>query len=183
MEEVLFLVTRTLLPNQIAQNRELMRQLYTAKNRTGNRLTLRYDMLRSWKKGSHGHPLVVQSDPPCTAAYLQDHSPPMTDPQYPFRRPLMPNVITTLIVAPAGGYETKGSKERMKHHVTALDDVLLLSDEDVDAWDDIRLEMKICEAINQWMWLRDNNEKLEDMSLTGWEDLAGEDGAEWFAEY
>ncbi|KAF2626217.1 hypothetical protein BU25DRAFT_300987, partial [Macroventuria anomochaeta] len=48
LEEFLFLVTRTLLPEQIAENRLAMGRLYDRKKQLAIRLVLRYDMLREW---------------------------------------------------------------------------------------------------------------------------------------
>lgn len=85
--ELLFLVTRTLLPEQIVENRAALARLYETRKHTAIRFVLRYDMLREWSTGV--------------------------------------------------------------------------------------LNMKTCFALLHWQWLRQNNEKLGDMEVHGWEELEG----------
>ncbi|USP81672.1 hypothetical protein yc1106_08946 [Curvularia clavata] len=185
--ELLFLVTRTLLPEQIAENRAALERLYETRKTTAIRFLLRYDMLREWEMqpGSHRRdqpvavPAVesergVASSLWIPAAYAEKH---------PFRRPLMVNVISTLIAAPPGGYSTLGMRERMKHYVTDLDAYLMLRDEEVEKWSTGRLNVKTCFALLHWQWLRQNNERLEDMEVHGWEELEGKaEENEWIAD-
>ncbi|KAJ4371124.1 hypothetical protein N0V83_004340 [Neocucurbitaria cava] len=99
------------------------------------------------------------------------------------RRPLMPNILSTLIAAPPGGFTTLAVRERMKHHITDLDDYLLLSDEKVGGWSDVVLVGMTSQIVLQWQWLRQNNEILGDMEVGGWEELEGKaDECEWIAE-
>ncbi|KAG9189128.1 hypothetical protein G6011_05996 [Alternaria panax] len=190
LEELLFLLTRTLLPEQIVQNRNLMARLYNAKKQLAMRLMLRYDMLREWKMkaGTHhrGQAVTVASEPPLLKGV------PVPAPialsreikkKYPFRRPLLPNIIATIITAPSGGFSTHGVRERMKHHVTDLDAYLLLEDEEVARWGGMRLLVTLCQVILQWQWLRQNNAVLDEMEVHGWEELEGKaDDSEWIAE-
>ncbi|KAF1977436.1 hypothetical protein BU23DRAFT_410424, partial [Bimuria novae-zelandiae CBS 107.79] len=48
LEDLFFLVTRQLFPEQIAQNRGVMARLYEAKKSQSIRTILRYDMLLEW---------------------------------------------------------------------------------------------------------------------------------------
>ncbi|KAF1347463.1 hypothetical protein EJ07DRAFT_185233 [Lizonia empirigonia] len=66
LEDLLFLVTRTLLPEQIAENRAAMARLYHEKNHSSVRLVLRYDMLRHGSAGKRD--LSVASVPPTHVA-------------------------------------------------------------------------------------------------------------------
>jgi hypothetical protein len=203
-EDVLFLLTRTLLPEQILENRNLMARLYNAKKQLAMRLVLRYDMLRDWKMEAGTHhrdqAVAVASVPPppslskgrvAAAAAATPAPAPVTMGQrakkekekYPFRRPLLPNIIPTLIAAPTGGFTTHGVRERMKHHVTDLDSYLLLEDDEVGGWTGVKLLGKLCQVVLHWQWLRGNNEVLDGMEVKGWEDLEGKaDECEWIAE-
>ncbi|KAF1911460.1 hypothetical protein BDU57DRAFT_402030, partial [Ampelomyces quisqualis] len=49
IDEILFLVTRTLLPEQVKENRAAMGRMYERKKHLAIRVVLRYDMLREWK--------------------------------------------------------------------------------------------------------------------------------------
>ena len=211
ISELFFLVTRTLLPEQIAENRAALARLYDRKKQLAIRLLLRYDMLRERKveAGAYQHhyrdmPLAVASLPPpllrecdgitgtsATATATMATATAMAPPpipaaypdKYPFRRPLMPNIIATLIAAPRGGFTTHGVRERMKHHITELDGYLVLGDEQVEGWSIEKLKMKTCVALLYWQWLRRNNGVLEDMEVCGWEELEGRaDECEWFAD-
>jgi hypothetical protein len=172
LEELLFLVTRMLLPNQIAENRARMAALYERKKHLAIRMVLRYDMLREWKGES------VASLP---AAENNDKNGDTEMQTAEYTRPkLRPNIISTLIVAPAGGWSTHGVRERMKHHVTELDEYLLLSDEKVRGWSDQTLLCMASQIILQWQWLRANNVIFEEMEINGYEDLDGKaDECEW----
>ncbi|KAI4925234.1 hypothetical protein J4E85_007111 [Alternaria conjuncta] len=146
-EELLFLITRTLLPEAIVQNRALMARLYDRKKQLAMRLVLRYDMLREWKMehGATGRemPVAVASVPP------------------------------TGIPAP----------DPVPHHVTALDDYLLLTDEEVAGLSGIALLERVWQVLLHWQWLRQNNEVLEEMEVHGWEELEGKaDESEWIAD-
>lgn len=182
LEEILFLTTRTLFPEQIAENRSLTSRLYERKKQLAIRLILRYDMLREWKIDSSGHPMTVASLPPATT--------PAPSPEVDMsglylgsRRLLMPNIISTLIAALHGGWTTHAVRERMKHHVTDLDSYLLLSDEKVRRWSDQVLLGMTAQVVLQWQWLRQNNEILGEMEVMGYEELEGRaDECEWIAD-
>ncbi|XPS69628.1 hypothetical protein M3J09_001890 [Ascochyta lentis] len=145
LQDFLFLVTRTLLPEQIAENRAAMARLYDKKKQLAIRLVLRYDMLREWciGEGPVGRrDISVASLPPTDTAATSGE--PVggrgaigsaSGGGYG-RRPLMRNIWATLIAAPEGGFTTHGVRERMKHYVTPLDAYLLLSDEEVEGWSD-----------------------------------------------
>ena len=172
LEAILFLVTRKLLPEQIKENRDLMYRMYSAKRGSSLRITLRYDMHREWTKRSNAHHIVVESCPPSYPAHAPP--PPLLNAAYPDRPPLMPNIIPTLIVAPvAEGYPTKKLAEAMKHHGTELDRWLLLSDEEVEAWDARRLVLGAASAVIMWQWVREGTEMLGEMEVRGWGELEG----------
>ncbi|KAF1845002.1 uncharacterized protein K460DRAFT_405282 [Cucurbitaria berberidis CBS 394.84] len=186
LEELLFLVTRTLLPEQIAENRAAMARLYDRKKQLAIRLVLRYDMLREWKVDASYHPFPVPSLPPPpidpaaqpVSAMKIGHPPGCST-----RRPLMSNVIATLIAAPPGGFTTHGVRERMKHYITDLDDYLLLSDDKAAAWSDLVLIGMTSQIVLQWQWLRQNNEMLQEMEVQGWEELdCKADECDWIAD-
>ena len=151
LHSLVFLLTRSLLPNQIAQNRALLALLYERRKHLAIRFKLRYDMLCEW--GVDGV-VGVASVPPALVAedqqenghsVLQDtgivtegleeteleHATQEGEKQ---ERCLMPNIWSTHIAAPATGYSTHGVRERMKHHVTNLDAWLLLTDSQICAW-------------------------------------------------
>ncbi|KAF1935482.1 hypothetical protein EJ02DRAFT_302969, partial [Clathrospora elynae] len=186
VEELLFLVTRTLLPEQISENRGILGRLYDRKKQLAIRVVLRYDMLREWKmeQGTHHRDQAVAipslpptglEPPPPIAVERQD--------LFPHRRPLLPNIIPTIIAAPPGGFTTHGVRERMKHHVTDLDEYLLLKDEKVADWSDMMLVGMTSQVVLQWQWLRQNNEILQEMEVYGWEELDGlRDECEWIAD-
>jgi hypothetical protein len=183
LEEILFFTTRTLYPEQIAGNRSLTSRLYERKKQLAIRLILRYDMLREWKMDASGqHPVTVASlPPPATPAPSADID--MSGLQLGTRRPLLPNIIPTLIAAPNGGFTTHAVRERMKHHVTNLDSYLLLSDEEVAGWSDQTLLGIMAQVVLQWQWLRQNNEILTEMEVLGYEELEGKaDECEWIAD-
>jgi hypothetical protein len=170
VEELLFLVTRTLLPNQITENRARMGRLYERKKHLAIRLVLRYDMLREWK-GESMASLPAGKD--------QGMDIEMRSLNYT-RPALMPNVVATLIVAPVGGWSTYGVRERMKHHVTDLDGYLLLSDMEVRGWSDQTLLSMTSQIVLQWQWLRANNAIFEEMEVNAYEELEGKaDECEW----
>ncbi|PVI05110.1 hypothetical protein DM02DRAFT_505314, partial [Periconia macrospinosa] len=171
LEEFLFLITRTLLPEQIAENRMFMFNLYSLRRNNSTRLSLRYDMLRDWKKVSSSQWLVVDSKLP-EKSHFAPPPPPVPNPRYPNRRPLMPNVITTLI-APhiREGYITKKLADCMRHHVTELDNFLLLTDGTVEGWSTGMLLTKLGAAVSHWQWLRESNEVFEDMEVNGYPEL------------
>jgi hypothetical protein len=176
MDSFLFLVTRTLLPEQIAENRNLMARLYDRKKQLAIRLVLRYDMLREWKMDHTWHPMAVQSVAPSGIR------PPAPVPSTSHRA-LLPNIISTLIAAPPGGWTTHAVRERMKHHVTGLDAYLLLTDEKVGSWSDETVLNMASQIVLQWQWLRQNNEVLEEMEINGYEELEGKaDECEWIAD-
>ena len=176
LESFLFLVTRTLLPEQIAENRVLMDHLYDRKKQLAIRLVLRYDMLREWKMDHTWHPMAVASLPPANVRPPE----PISSSTH---RALMPNIVSTLIVAPVGGWTTHAVRERMKHHITALDTYLILTDGEVAGWSGDILVGMASQIALQWQWLRQNNEVLEEMEIFGWEDLEGRaDECEWIAD-
>jgi hypothetical protein len=177
LEEVLCLATRTLLPEQITENRSAMARLYDRKKQLAIRLTLRYDMLRTWKLDGAGHTMAIASLP-APAPEVQVDPEPIGP-----RRAFMPSIISTLIVAPDGGWTTHAVRERMKHHVTDLDTYLLLSDEKISSWSDQTLLSMTAQVLVQWQWLRQNNDTLGEMELFGYEELEGRaDECEWIAD-
>jgi hypothetical protein len=187
VEELLFLVTRTLLPEQIRQNRMLMARLYERKKQLAMRLVLRYDMLREWKmeQGTHhrDQAVAVASVPPMKGVSELPVVPVSSTDKFPYRRAKLPNIIATLVAAPVGGFTTFGVRERMKHHVTDLDEYLLLEDGEVAGWGGVTLVARVCQIVLHWQWLRQNNEMLDDMEVHGWEDLEGKaDESEWIAD-
>jgi hypothetical protein len=176
LEEFLFLVTRTLLPEQIAENRKLIYRMYDAKRNLSTRVVLRYDTMREWTKRDNSHHLLVDSRPP----YLPFPPPvPHYDPSYPRRRAFMPNILATLIAA-TDDYRTKKLGDCMRHHVTDLDQCLMLTNKVVEEWETVKLLMMIAQAVLHWQWLRENNEVMDDMNARKWEDLdAKADDNEW----
>jgi hypothetical protein len=187
LEELLCLVTRTLLPEQITENRSLMARLYERRKHLAIRLVLRYDMLREWKEGTSG---VASLPPPAASVSVSTardeeeveggHTQVQTQNQ---RRRLMPNIIPTLIAAPQGGWTTHAVRKRMKHHITELDEYLLLSDKEIATWSDRTLLGMASQITLQWQWLRGNNAVLEEMELGGYEELEGKAGeCEWIAD-
>jgi hypothetical protein len=186
VEELLFLLTRTLLPEQIAENRLIMGRLYDKKKHLAIRLILRYDMLREWKmeQGSHHRDRAIAV--PSLSPSGEPAPPPVTvlnAKTFPHRRPQLPNIIPTLIAAPPGGFTAQPVRERMKHHVTDLDTYLLLTDEVVAKWSDKTLKCMTSQVAIMWQWLRQNNAMLDDMETYGWEELDGKaDENEWIAE-
>ncbi|RAR07987.1 hypothetical protein DDE83_006232 [Stemphylium lycopersici] len=197
--ELFFLATRTLLPEQITENRSLLARLYDRKKQLAIRLLLRYDMLREWKmesgSGPRDTPVTVASlPPPPPPPATTSHQPPAAqtpvspssaayEAKYPHRRPLLPNILPTLIAAPPGGFTTHAVRERMRHHVTGLDDYLVLTDEDVEGWGEWLLRLKTSQVLLHWQWLRRNNAFLGDMEVSGWEELeARADECVWIAD-
>lgn len=196
LEEFVFLITRTLLPEQITENRAAMARLYDHKKQLAIRLVLRYDMLRERSLGNGPvgkRDISVASVPPPVntslnvTGKLANSSASKTGNvkarQEFKRRELMPNVWPTLIAAPPGGFTTYGVRERMKHYVTPLDDYLLLNDEEVSGWSDESLVVRASHMVLQWQWLRQNNETLQEMELDEWKELDGRaEECEWIAE-
>lgn len=201
LEEFLFLVTRTLLPEQIAENRASIGRLYNRKKHLAIRLVLRYDMIREWclGDGPQGRrDMSIPSVPPPSltqgsSAFGQPSGRPANGTQNgngygPIllghrRRELMPNIWPTLIAAPQGGYSTLGVRDRMKHYITGLDKYLLLTDEEVSEWEDKVLVAWASQIVLQWQWLCQSNQTLEDMEVVGWEELDGRaEECEWIAE-
>lgn len=182
IEELLFLVTRTLLPEQIAENRLAMGSMYDRRKHLAIRMVLRYDMLSAWNTDSSNHAMAVPSLPPGEFKALP--ALPSTNTNMPpNRRRLMPNVLSTLIAAPPGGFPTYGMRERMKHHITDMDSYLLLSNEKVEGWSTQVLVITTSQIILQWQWLRQNNEMLQDMEVHGWEELdCKADECEWISD-
>lgn len=180
LEEILFLVTRTLLPEQIAESRGLMARLYEVKKQLAIRLVLRYDMVQQWKMDGAWHAIGVASmEPPVGAMGDID----MGQLNLGQRRPLRRNVIPTLIAAPEGGWTTHAVRERMKHHVTDLDGYLILSDEVVAGWSDQVLLVMASQIVLQWQWVRDNNEILTEMEIMGYEEFEGRaDENDWIVD-
>ncbi|KAJ4399270.1 hypothetical protein N0V91_009553 [Didymella pomorum] len=195
LQELVFLITRTLLPEQIAENRAAMARLYDKKKQLAIRLVLRYDMLREWQLGEGpvgkrdlSVASVAPNDPGAAenGGAVQAVDVPINgvqgDEGYK-RRDLMSNIWPTLIAAPAGGFTTHGVRERMKHYVTHLDGYLLLTDAQVGNWGEQTLVIRASQMILQWQWLRQKNERLEEMEGNGWEELDGRaDECEWIAE-
>ncbi|KAJ8107944.1 hypothetical protein OPT61_g8515 [Boeremia exigua] len=196
LEEFVFLITRILLPEQIAENRLAMGRLYDRRKQLAIRLVLRYDMLREWSVGggtTGKREMSVASVPPLAASNANQSTIPALGntnnvgsraEEHRYRRTaLLPNVWPTLIAAPPGGYTTHGVRERMKHYVTPLDSYLLLSDEEVAGWNDKWLVVRASQIVLQWQWLRQKNETLDEMEKTEWEELDGRaEECEWIAE-
>lgn len=195
LQELVFLITRTLLPEQIAENRAAMARLYDKKKQLAIRLVLRYDMLREWQLGEGpvgkrdlSVASVAPNDPGAAenGGAVQAVDVPINGVQGDEghkRRDLMSNIWPTLIAAPAGGFTTHGVRERMKHYVTHLDGYLLLTDAQVGNWGEQTLVIRASQMILQWQWLRQKNERLEEMEGNGWEELDGRaDECEWIAE-
>jgi hypothetical protein len=183
LEGILCLVTRTLLPEQIAENRGLMARLYERRKHLAIRLVLRYDMLREWREGIGGVPSVP---PPAAVSTVQDEEARGQHPEIStpgLRRKLMPNIIPTLIAAPPGGWTTHAVRERMKHHITSLDNYVLLSDAEISSWSDRTLLGMASQITLQWQWLRGNNAVLEEMEVGNYEELEGRaEECEWIAD-
>lgn len=194
----MFLITRTLLPEQIVENRIAMARMYDKKKQLAIRLVLRYDMLREWMLGEGPvgkRDLSVASVPPSAPKItgsgdaveavdtpMQNQSGGQESEVYK-RKELMPNIWPTLIAAPVGGFSTYGVRERMKHYITHLDDYLLLTDERVASWSEQTLVIRVSQTVLQWQWLRQKNERLEEMENNAWEELDGRaDECEWIAE-
>ncbi|OAL06332.1 hypothetical protein IQ06DRAFT_362611 [Phaeosphaeriaceae sp. SRC1lsM3a] len=204
LEEILFLVTRTLLPEQVAENREMMARMYERKKHLAIRMVLRYDMLREWNGEG-----VASVAPPAGVVTAKtnghanangngalhgirggdaDGDVEMRDADATTinvwkRRELMPNIIATLIAAPEGGWTTHAVRERMKHHPTSLDTYMLLSDEAVSKWSDQNLLCMTAQIALQWQWLRNNNEMFAEMEVYAYEDLEGKaDECDWIVD-
>jgi hypothetical protein len=182
LEDIFFLVTRKLFPEQIAQNRKLMAQLYETKKSQSMRTSLRYDMLLEWFKRNNNHFFIVESRPlpvlrnPLLAptGYAQ---------QYPGRYPRMENVWASLIAGPPEGWRSHKKAETMKHHITGLDELLLFTDSEVQGWSSIKLFQKTLQVLLLWQWLRKNTEKMEDMDVDSWKELEGRaEESEWVRE-
>ncbi|KAF2706311.1 hypothetical protein K504DRAFT_536537 [Pleomassaria siparia CBS 279.74] len=170
---ILLLFIRTLLPRQITENRAYLVRVYTEKRNTASRLILRYDMLLHWKKPANHYLVVASPEPTSTLNPLPVAPPPVVRSRYPPTRHFMPNILPTLIAAPVGGFQTKAIGERMRHHITELDTYLLLREEQIEGWANVRLMMTLSTVISLWSWLRVSNEKLEAMEVHGWEELGG----------
>lgn len=209
VEELLVLGTRTLLPEQIVENRGAMARVYGERKHLAIRLMLRYDMMREGKVGGSGrqHAVVVNSVAPGgegravpgmergeaqkqqkqqqleAKSHHQAQSQPQpqarlrTQETSLHRRPLMPNIWPTLILPPphllTNAYPTHGYRERMRHHVTDLDPLLLYADDEVHSWGDAMLIARTATVLLMWQWVRGNNEVLADMEVEGWEVLDG----------
>ncbi|XP_014557143.1 hypothetical protein COCVIDRAFT_26178 [Bipolaris victoriae FI3] len=178
MTELLFLLTRTLLPEQIAENRAMLERLYDRKKQLAMRLLLRYDMLREWKMEPNPasyreQPVTVASVVPVPGFVAPEPVVGVASPRYPYRRPLLLNVIPTLLAGPVGGYASQSVRDRMRHHVTVLDGYLMLGDEEVEGWSDGRVKSTVCFVLMHWQWLRGNNDTLDDLEMMDWEGLEG----------
>ncbi|EUC49193.1 hypothetical protein COCMIDRAFT_54242, partial [Bipolaris oryzae ATCC 44560] len=179
MIELLFLLTRTLLPEQIAESRGILGRLYDRKKQLATRFLLRYDMLREWKmepnpSSYRDQPITIASTAPVLGFVAPE--PPIVgvaSPKYPYRRALLLNVIPTLIAGPVGGYVSQSVRERMKHHVTELDRYLMIRDEEAEGWSDGRVKSVVCFVLMHWLWLRGNNATLDDLEVLDWEELEG----------
>lgn len=178
--ELLFLMTRTLFPEQIAQNRACMRRMYIANTRLSVGMTLRYDMKFIVKAPDQSNRTLytVQSCRPehtvgasVSAEYDQLHA---------GRRPLLPNIWATLIAEPVELYETDLLRASMKHHISKMDKWLLFEDEEVAGWSSERLIWNLVQVLVQWQWLIKDTERMEKMEVGGWEELAVPmDQCEW----
>ncbi|KAI8935589.1 hypothetical protein NX059_008155 [Plenodomus lindquistii] len=198
LEDLLFLVARTLLPEQIVENRDAMARLYERRKQLGIKLVLRYDMLFAWRMSWNGkdhrsHAVVVNcSLPPANTVAQHASVDGGTDVKMADvgsvagRRPLMPNVWPTLLLPPPEwprGFATHAVRERMRHHVTDLDDVLVYTDEQVQGWTNTILVARTASALLMWQWIRGNNEMLGEMDMDDWQDLDGKaDECDWIAD-
>lgn len=180
LEELLFFVTRTLLPEQITENRLAMGRLYERKKQLSIRLILRYDIGLDWRRAGA---ITAASLPPNKEDDVPDSIPGLNEVMFPNRRELMPNIISTLIAAPEDGWSTQGVRDRMKHHIGHLDSYLILDDEDVAEWDETMLLAKTSQILLQWQWIRSDTETLLDLEVDAWEalDKKAED-CEWIAD-
>lgn len=178
LEDLLCLVTRELLPNQIVENRGLMMDLYTTRRVEDVDVWLlsgypadrrRYDMLHS-RRQRGGKPMTVNCPDPTTVdnptvptATGSESVPPGTlridDKKYS-RKPFAPNIIPTLIAVPKGGFADQEIAEKMTHHVTGLDDLLLLDDETIQIMSLEEFRVNVGRAIFSWMSLTRSNELL-----------------------
>ncbi|KAH7396971.1 hypothetical protein DE146DRAFT_61965 [Phaeosphaeria sp. MPI-PUGE-AT-0046c] len=200
LEEMMYLVTRTLVPEQVAENRDMMARLYERRKHLAIRMVWRYDMLGEWRgEGVASVPPTVDGDGNVigsgveyageTASRYGDGDVEMRDADAHIngnawkRRTLMPNIIPTLIAAPKGGWTTHAVRERMKHHPTALDAYMLLSDEAVSTWSDQNLLCMTAQIALQWQWLRKNNEIFAEMEVYGYEELdCKADECDWIVD-
>ncbi|KAF2853043.1 hypothetical protein T440DRAFT_548576 [Plenodomus tracheiphilus IPT5] len=201
--ELLFLVTRTLLPEQIVENRGAMAKLYDRRKHLAIRLVLRYDMLLAWKMTWNGrdhkpHPVVVNCVvPPAGQEAAQAPNPGLDGDDSndivmvdaasnPYRRSLLSSIWPTLLLSPPShpqGFATHGVRERMRHHVTDLDAVLMYTDDEVSRWGDQVLVARTSNAILLWQWMRGNNEVLGEMEVDDWDELDGKaDECPWIAD-
>ncbi|KAF2874349.1 hypothetical protein BDV95DRAFT_592441 [Massariosphaeria phaeospora] len=188
LEEVLFLVTRVLLPEQVAQNRALLGRLYSEKRNLGVRMLLRYDLQREARKDANGKALLVWGNTTTPSVvnpyfFVPPQSPPRPPTLSPYTRPLFhPAVLATLIANPVG-LPTQHVAAKLRHHVSGLDDYLLLSDADVAAFSTGRLLVMIASVVLQWQALRENTEVLAVMESHGWEELGGKaEDCEWMGD-
>ncbi|OAL53687.1 hypothetical protein IQ07DRAFT_640733 [Pyrenochaeta sp. DS3sAY3a] len=180
LEELLFLVTRTLLPEQITENRLAMGRLYERKKQLSIRLILRYDIGLDWRRAGA---MTAASLPPNKEDEVPEGIPGLNEVMFPNRRELMPNIISTLIAAPEDGWSTQGVRDRMKHHIGHLDSYLILDDEDVAEWDETRLLAKTSQILLQWQWIRSDTETLLDLEVDAWEALDKKaEECEWIAD-
>jgi hypothetical protein len=178
LEELFFLVTRKLLPEQIAENRALMHKMYTEKGKLSKLVILRYDMLRESKKDGKAHSVLVESRAPQSPPL--EPPAPVSNPLYPNRSPFLPNIMSTLIAAPAEGWPSKRMGDNMRHHTTALDGCLMRRDEEVGGWSEAKFLMEAVSVVLQWQWLRENTDRLGDMEVDNFDKLDGTAGEnEW----
>ncbi|KAF2020999.1 hypothetical protein BU24DRAFT_469765 [Aaosphaeria arxii CBS 175.79] len=187
--ELLLYITRVLLPFQIAVNRRLLAQLYAERKGTNLRLLLRYDMLREWKPKKHSGKSnlaaltywVESAEPVNTYMNVADGSASGEDGMDSLP-PLAMNVIPTLIAAPAGGWRIMSVRDKMRHNVTALDDILMLKREQLVRMGKMMFTVKFAETVLLWQELMTNNEMLEDFKAKDWEGLGTGEANEWIKD-
>ncbi|PSN73470.1 hypothetical protein BS50DRAFT_470700, partial [Corynespora cassiicola Philippines] len=174
-QELLFLVLRTLFPEQIMENRRLMLDMFTTRGNMASHMVLRYDMLRMWKmsrKSAEQWEVLVFRPDVIPQAPLQPSGPPEPppDPTHPDRRPLMLNIWPTILM-PLVGNPTRNLLGQMKHHCTRLDDMLLLTDEEVAGWPVTGLLVRLSMVLLEWQALVRNNEMMSDLQANNWEEM------------
>ncbi|KAF2110614.1 hypothetical protein BDV96DRAFT_666976 [Lophiotrema nucula] len=201
LNELFLLVTRTLIPNQVAENREECKGYYDRDPSGGNlQIIVRYDAFFRWKK-LRGNPVRVNNDGQTfsfdgkKAAVADLHpyvnvnapvapAPSLTTP-YTGVRPLLPNTISTLIFATRPtpttdnphGYSAERNNVNMAHHVTILDEMLFTSEQEVQQLLDNMFQVRFTVAVQQmWMKLRHSNEQFRALAAIGYEGLVWRPG-------
>lgn len=82
----------------------------------------------------------------------------------------MLNIWPTILM-PLVGNPTRNLLGQMKHHCTQLDDMLLLTDEEVAGWPVTGLLVRLSMALLEWQALVRNNEMMSDLQANNWEEM------------